>query len=256
MLAKRMSWNAGAALRCLCIVLVPFAAPLHAKPVLTLLPIYTQANAINDSGVVVGDDGYGRGFVRTPDGTLTTFKAEDSYSYTTAESINNSGVITGSYLVNSTLVTHGFVRDSDGTITDFDVPGAGNGQYQGTFAQSINAQGVITGYYIDQSGHVHGYLRATNGTVTSFDVPGATDTWAWSMNDKGAITGYWSPDRSYHYQAFVRSAAGKITIFTRKSVHARGFFHCGSITGSSGPSERTNGVNGALIRFSAVRKNV
>jgi len=210
------SWKLSGALRCLCIVLVPlgFAAPLSAKPVLTLLPADTEANAINDSGVVVGIiPGYGTGFVRTPDGTMTTFKAEDSYSWTTPESINNSGVTAGSYLVNSTYVTHGFVRDAVGGITTFDAPGAGNQQYQGTFAQSINAQGVIAGYYADISGHVHGYMRAAAGTVTSFDVPGAAYTWAWSINDKSSIAGYWSADNSTNYHGFVRSAAGKITTF-------------------------------------------
>ena len=88
---------------------------------------------------------------------------------------------------------------------------ASSGRHPGLRHQRQWRRRAIAGYYIDQSGHVHGFVRAANGTVTSFDVPGATDTWAWSMNDKGAITGYWSPDHSYHYQAFVRSAAGNIT---------------------------------------------
>jgi len=202
------------ALRCF-FVLVPlgFIAPLHAKPVLTLLPVDTQANAINDSGVVVGTVGFGLGFVRTPDGMITSFKAEDSNSWTTPQSINNSGVTAGSYLVSNTLVTHGFVRAADGTIADFDAPGAGAQQYEGTWATGINASGIITGYYAEESGYQHGLVRATDGSFTFFDVPGAMFTEAWCINDKGVIAGYWFADGSSPPHGFVRSATGKITSF-------------------------------------------
>src|SRR5579871_1553352 len=111
------------ALRCFCIVLVPIlAGPLHAKPVLTILPVNAEAYAINDSGVVAGTVS-GSAFVRTPDGTITTFQAGGN-GFTTARGINNSGVTAGYYYGGQ--ATHGFVRDADGTITTFDAPGAGD----------------------------------------------------------------------------------------------------------------------------------
>src|SRR5579871_4335133 len=97
------AWNLGFKLSCLCLALVPlaFAGPAEAKPVLTLLPVNTNAIAINDSGVVVGTE-IGReigsvAFVRTPDGTMTTFAIKGANGITPT-GINSSGVVTGTYL--------------------------------------------------------------------------------------------------------------------------------------------------------------
>jgi len=72
--------------------------------------------------------------------------------------INSEGAMAG-YYVNANNVSHGFVRVRDGAITEFDVPGAGTGQYEGTQAYDINRAGEVTGYYIDANGVYHGFLR-------------------------------------------------------------------------------------------------
>ncbi|HEY6293416.1 MAG TPA: hypothetical protein VI455_17835 [Terriglobia bacterium] len=68
---------------------------------------------------------------------------------------------------------HGYVRAPDGTITEFNVPGAGTGMYQGTLAACINSAGTISGPYIDSGGVDHGYVRASDGAITKYTVSGA-----------------------------------------------------------------------------------
>jgi len=101
-----------------------------------------------------------RGFLRSRDGSFTTFDAASASScclWTFPYSINPSGVITGSYNDTSS-VNHGFLRDGDGTVTTLDVPGAGTGFGQGTVSLSINTAGVTTGFYIDANNLHHGFL--------------------------------------------------------------------------------------------------
>ena len=104
---------------------------------------------INDSKSITGwyEDSKGNvhGFLRTPDGSITTFDVEDDGCATTPFSINRSGVIVGEE-GDSNCNFHGFIRASDGTITTFDVPDATE-----TEAQSVNNRGLITGIYHDSS---------------------------------------------------------------------------------------------------------
>jgi len=108
---------------------------------------------------------------------------------TLAWSINTAGVITGFYRT-ADAVSHGFVRAADGAVVSFDATGAGTAAGQGTNPVSINAAGAITGSYIDASGVTHGFLRTPNGTNTSFDAPGATATLPNSINAAGLVAGY------------------------------------------------------------------
>ena len=50
--------------------------------------------------------------------------------------INTNGAITGWYVDNAN-VNHGFVRDKHGVLTEFDVPGAGTGPFQGTASTTL-----------------------------------------------------------------------------------------------------------------------
>jgi hypothetical protein len=145
------------------------------------------------------------GFLRAPDGTITTFDAPGSRS-TTASSINPAGAITGFYSATSGH-DHGFVRATDGAFTTFDPPGSIYITPSG-----INPAGAITGYYLDLAFVRHDFLRAPDGTITTFDVPGAT-TWAFSINPAGAITGYYQDGTSFNYHGFLRAPDGIITTF-------------------------------------------
>ena len=101
-----------------------------------------------------------RVFVRTPDGTITTFDAA-TYPpcciWSFPSGITPAGAITGSFN-DGFIINHGFLRANDGTVTTFDVPGAGASANQGTAPLGINPAGVITGLYIDANRVSHGFL--------------------------------------------------------------------------------------------------
>jgi hypothetical protein len=83
---------------------------------------FTQANGINPAGTVTGyfDDVnfVAHGFVRTPDGSITTFDVAGSAG-TDPIRINPGDAMVGDYL-DANSVSHGFVRTRDGSITTFD----------------------------------------------------------------------------------------------------------------------------------------
>jgi hypothetical protein len=102
------------------------------------------------------------GFLRSPEGTFTTFEAKGSgsgaYQGTGCSSdcpmaLNDFGVITGSYF-DSNSVQHGFLRTFDGNFETVDPGGT-----QGTQPESINDAGIIVGYYYDANFVYHGFLR-------------------------------------------------------------------------------------------------
>jgi hypothetical protein len=109
------------------------------------------------------------GFLRAPDGTLSSFDAPNAatgffFEGTAPDGIDAAGEITGVYTdVNG--IFHGFLRAPDGTFTTLDAPGASsstNCGFPGTEPSSINAEGDITGFYSDVNCQVHGFLRKTN----------------------------------------------------------------------------------------------
>ncbi|HEX3665674.1 MAG TPA: hypothetical protein VHU23_10625 [Rhizomicrobium sp.] len=166
------------------------------------------------------------GFIRTPDGRITTFDVPGGGG-TQVSNINDEGTITGDYFGseakgndgnygkggksairnNVYIVTHGFVREANGKFIRFDVPGSGF-----TDAVAINDRGAIAGDYLDGSEAIHGYMRAANGVFVHFNPAGSAETWPKSINRSGAITG-WYVDRAGIQHGFVRAADHKITIF-------------------------------------------
>jgi hypothetical protein len=101
-----------------------------------------------------------RVFVRTPDGTFTTFDAA-TYPrrgiWSFPSGITPAEAITGSFN-DGFAVKHGFLRACDGKVTTFDVPGAGTGFNQGTVPLGISPAGVIMGLYIDAKYGHHGFF--------------------------------------------------------------------------------------------------
>jgi hypothetical protein len=155
------------------------------------------------------------GFVRAPDGNITTFDAPGAdltpgdFNGTFPAGINLFGTIEGDYF-DASNVSHGFVRAPDGNITTFDAPGADTiDSGYGTFPQTLNDFGVITGFYLDASGVYHGFLRSPDGKFTTFDAPGAdltqdhfNGTFPIGINLLGQITGYYS-DAQFVAHGFV-----------------------------------------------------
>lgn len=158
--------------------------------------VVTPDGGINPAGEITGDSCDAitcHGFVRAPDGTITTFDAPGS-AFTNGNSINPAGAITGND-GDASGVFHGYLRSPDGSFTIFDAPGAGTGLNQGTGGFGINPSGAITGFFIDANNAMHGFVRAKHGDITTFDAPGAgagasQGTEPLANNPAGSITGF------------------------------------------------------------------
>jgi len=112
-------------------------------------------------GVFVDANGVLHGFVRSNQGTFTTFDVPGAGAGpgqgTLPESNNTLGAIAGNYLDGSG-VDHGFLRGKQGNFSVFDVPGMGTGAGQGTIPLDNNNSEAITGEAIDGSNVTHGFL--------------------------------------------------------------------------------------------------
>src|ERR1700690_1201640 len=102
----------------------------------------TEAVQPNHAGVITGEyfipnGGPANGFVRTPDGTITTFAVPGAF-ITWPYSINSKGEIAGYTCSNG--LCNGFLRTGDGHLTVFAVQGAAT-----SFAENINSAGEIAG---------------------------------------------------------------------------------------------------------------
>jgi hypothetical protein len=172
----------------------------------------TVATAINGSGSVVGYGGDGEfsysGFVLHPDGyrsgltvPLPPQPEPECMAETFPDGINAAGMITGWYYNSCNPENKGFMMSPDGVFTVFEVPGtllaSPSFAYTSTAPHwvSIDQAGDITGSYTDAAGVQHGFVRNPYGTITSFDPPEGKQTTATSINDGGAIAGF------YHYNA-------------------------------------------------------
>jgi predicted membrane protein len=187
----------------------------------------TIPNGITSAGGITGwyldaNNAY-HGFLRTPDGSITTFDAPGAGTGTgqgtIAYGMNASRAITGVYS-DANNVFHGFLRARDGTFATFDAPGAGTASGEGTSGTNINPTGTITGDYVDASNVIHGLVRAPDGKITEFDTPGAgtgafqgvESSTFYGLNPAGALAAFYS-DADYATHGFVRAPDGQITEF-------------------------------------------
>jgi hypothetical protein len=112
--------------------------------------IYSDANSVN------------HGFLRSPDGKITTFDVPGAGTASgqgtgcpsdCPTSLNDWGAITGNY-IDANFVFHGYLRSPNGEITTVDPSGS-----VFTLSFSINDSGAITGQYVDANNVWHGFLR-------------------------------------------------------------------------------------------------
>ena len=153
---------------------------------------------INAGGTIIGSftdaNGVYHGFLRAPDGTLTTLDAPSAGTMantgTKAADINSSDAIVGT--VSTAGASHSFLRSPDGTYTIFDPPGAAAG---GSSSTGVNDTGLIVGNYADANKVMHGYLRNLDGSFTAIDDPNAPQsansvgTATTRINASGAVVG-------------------------------------------------------------------
>jgi probable HAF family extracellular repeat protein len=168
----------------------------------------TLAFDINDHGSVVGlyadADLVVHGFVRRPNGTITTVDVPGAQS-TGLTGINNRGAVVGNF-VDRNGRPHGFLLHR-GVVTRIDPPdanqNAGDDPLDANVAAfDINDHGQIVGFYPDARGTFHGFLYH-KGRYTRIDPPDASDntrtgacdgegfaaTAAFGINNHGRVVG-------------------------------------------------------------------
>ena len=173
---------------------------------------FTYSSQINASGAITGSCTDGPGFVRAPDGTITSLAEDNSQPLT----INARGDVAG-YLPST---QEGFFTRR-GRIEHFSVPGA-SGPF-GTAPESMNDRGNLAGFYQDADRQTHAFVY---NPKRGFDTFGANSryTAAVSINASGTVTGI-SLDAHQTYHGFVRTLHGKITAFDADGAgrrHGRG----------------------------------
>jgi hypothetical protein len=167
---------------------------------------YTQANAINNRGEIVGNVQIS---VSAPphgwldkDGTISDYNVPGS-GQTSLNGINDQGDIVGWYygdiIVNNSAFSgvgptaqHGFI-EKGGQFYTFDVPNAAS-----TVVQGINDRDQLVGSY-DENTHSFFY---SHGTLTQVAVPDAVKTTIGGLNDFGEIVGTYT-DRADDTHGFI-----------------------------------------------------
>jgi hypothetical protein len=185
----------------------------------------TIAQNINPAGTIASfyldANNVAHGYVRAPDGTITTYDAPGAgtgsgqgTSTSVIDCINPMGAIEGES-VDANNVMHGYVRAPDGAITTFDAPGTGTGSFQGTFPMGISPAGAALGLYLDTSNVNHGFVRSEDGAITTFEAPGAgagsgQGTLGLSINPAGVVAGVYIDANSVTH-GFLRHPDGAFT---------------------------------------------
>jgi hypothetical protein len=131
--------------------------------------------------------------------------------------VNGRGQVVGYYYIDP-FTAHGFLRDTDGSLVTIDLPGA----TRGTLPAAINARGDIAGSFYDAVGG-HAFIRTSGGDVTAFDVPGARHTFAWDLNAKGDVVGYWF-DNVFTLHGFLRRADGSLSTIDAPGAYGTQLF--------------------------------
>jgi hypothetical protein len=191
----------------------------------------TLPNAINDLGVVTGayydSNGFGHGFLRSPDGKFTTFNPPGVGGYgSNPIFLNLEGSVVG-YYTDSSFNFRAFLRNPNGHFITFTGPnacdtGTPNGCY-GNEATNITLSGVVVGNYEDNSGNFVGHMmiRYPNGNIITFDAPNAgTGQYQGTgcpgcfagLNQWGAIAATFTDANSISH-GFLRNPKGEITTY-------------------------------------------
>jgi hypothetical protein len=113
------------------------------------------------AGTYIDSNSVQHGFLRSPDGTFTTFDAPGAGTSSNQgtgcqsdcpTSLNDFGAVMGTY-IDTNGVLHGYLRSPNGTIVTVDPAGS-----IFTWSSGINDFAAITGYYLDASDVYHGFL--------------------------------------------------------------------------------------------------
>lgn len=153
---------------------------------------YSNANAINDQGQVVGMSrnaaGVNHGFLWTPgQGMVDLGDLPGGIDMSSAQALNNSGAVAGaSAIVNDLQGTHAFRWTSAGGIADLGARPSNSYYSQGL---GINASGTVVGW-TGLSTSTTAFTHAAGGTMTLLSKLSGTSTQANAINDAGTVVGF------------------------------------------------------------------
>jgi hypothetical protein len=191
----------------------------------------TLPNAINDAGAITGVyydiDNVAHGFLRGPQGAMTTFDPPGSTA-TIPIALNLESDIVG-YYVDQNNLFGAFLRRRDGTFLTWKDPNACNTVNTstspefcgGTGAFNINVFGVIAATYMDMTYVGHGLMRYPNGHLKSYEVPGAgageeqgtsCPGCSVGLNLFGTTAGYYTDSNNLQH-VYLRNFNGQATTF-------------------------------------------
>lgn len=142
-------------------------------------------SAITARGDIVGtfedwtQGGKQRIYFRDRNGSFTFLDIHNGTPWVAG--INDRGDIAGISVNHGSIV--GFVRDRDGEIIYLKVPSPE--------VTGINDRGDVVGIFGDpnRGGKTCGFVADPNGNITILDVPNATATYAYSINNRGEVSG-------------------------------------------------------------------
>ena len=168
-------------------------------------------NSLNDSGQTVGVETltFPKGFIRSAAGEFTLLEVPNAAD-TGPEDINNNGDVAGEFVDGVTSSDRGFIRTADGQITVFDIPNE-----SGVDVEKINGSGQVAGWFDDvtMAERQRGYLRSPTGQITVFDPPNSLGLELRGLNDQGEVTGGFVDSSTNSVRGYLRSADGQFTIF-------------------------------------------
>ena len=217
---------------CLAVCMLGLAVSASAqKPtIITFDPtgsVNTQPWSISDTGWITGNwtdaSGVEHGFVRAPDGEITSFDVSVPGAGTVGCQgceINSKGEVAGCFW-NSINNSTGFRRTPDGKITPIIVPGAWPGPGGGSMAMALNDAGLILGQYTISATEQYSLLVTPDNHFIIFNPPGAT--WSWggmesALNPAGAAIGGYVNLTTEVYYGYVRAPDGLITVLIAPSA--------------------------------------
>jgi len=171
------------------IAIALFASPLRAAPQLVTFEVpgadTTYVTGINNNGDISGfwvASSAFHGFLRSPDGAITSFDVPYGPNSTIATGINSKGTIVGAYAGD----TFGFLRSPEGAFRRFRIP---HGK-DITYPSVINDDGWVAGIYLPhRNGFDQPFVRSPDGQVTEFTIPGTLGADIYGINASGAVTG-------------------------------------------------------------------
>ncbi len=157
-----------------------------------------KANAINDSGEVVGWTGDGRA-VLYRNGIVSNLGALPGHNISVATDINNSGQVVGASASSSLLDSQRAFLYAGG-MTDLGVLPPTDNLYVSSAAVGLNNSGQVVGssYSHRFGGITHAFLYSSNGMTDLGTLPGQISSLAFAINSSGQIIGE-SGNRAFLY---------------------------------------------------------